>query len=343
MRWLTNHIQIESPKKPKKITGTRLASILGMDKWNTPFKTWCAITKTYEDPFIDNKFTLAGKAIEPNIINYLNKVYYFGDLKSPTDIYGQDYFKKTWGDFFKDTNIFGGMWDALVYDDGKPSTVIEIKTTKRAEDWSCGAPDYYALQASLYAHLLHIDDVVMVAAFLEESDYDHPELFVPSSDNTITDSFKVSERFPNFEELIEEATAWWELRVEGGLSPEFDETKDKDILKVLRINNVNPESDVDTLLTEAELLKDEIESVKAPLAEKEKRLESITFQIKEIMISQFRDGDKSVALTGHKYNWVVSKSNTTTVDKDALKKDGQLEKYSKSSESYRISVKNKEA
>ena len=192
-------LHVEVPKKPKKMTGTRLASVLNLDKWNTPFKTWCAITKTYEDPFTENQYTLAGKTIEPKIINYLNKFYFLNCVKSPTDIYGEDYFNKTFGDFFPKEAIFGGMWDALVYEDGKPVAVIEIKTSKRVEDWEDGkAPIYYSLQAALYAKLLGLDQVYMVAAFLEDKDYKHPENFVPNASNTIVDEFLVSERFPDF-------------------------------------------------------------------------------------------------------------------------------------------------
>ena len=63
------------------------------------------------------------------------------------------------------------MWDALYYEDGKLVGVIEIKTTKRVEDWINGAPEHYAIQAALYAYLLRIDNVIMIASFLEESDY----------------------------------------------------------------------------------------------------------------------------------------------------------------------------
>ena len=232
------HVECDIPKKPKKITGTRFASILELDVWNTPFKTWCAITRTYEEPFTDNKYTIAGKIIEPKIINYLNKVYFFGDLKSPTDIYGADYFKKTHGDFFKNNDIFGGMWDAIEVEDKKVKTVIEIKTTKRAEDWENGAPEYYALQASLYAYLLGIDNVVMAGSFLEEKDYEHPEKFVPTIENTIIDQFKISERFPRFDAHFHRAFKWWEDHIKTGISPNFDDKKDADILKILRNTDV---------------------------------------------------------------------------------------------------------
>ncbi len=261
---------IDPPKRPKKVTGTRFASILDLDRWNTPFKTWCAITRTYEEPFVENKYTIAGKTIEPKIIDYLNKVYFFGDLKSPTDIYGKDYFKKTWGDFFPNEPIFGGMWDALYYENGKVAAVIEIKTTKRAEDWSNGAPGYYALQAALYAYLLGIDDVIMVASFLEEKDYEHPEKFVPSSDNTIIDEFKISDRFPQLQAHIDRAVDWWNAHVVTGISPAFDEKKDEEILKELRKNTIEADSDIAALIAEGEALKNEIDAVTGTISEKEK-------------------------------------------------------------------------
>ena len=113
IKFVDNHLELtELPKRCKKITGTRLAAILGMNKWSTPFEAWCAITRTYEKPFEGTIYTEAGKAIEPKITDYLRKRY-FMDLKSPEDVYGEDFFKKTWGDFFSHIKIFGGMWDAL--------------------------------------------------------------------------------------------------------------------------------------------------------------------------------------------------------------------------------------
>jgi len=337
MEWLdTNQLKIDPPARPKKVTGTRFASILDLDRWNTPFKTWCAITRTYEEPFVENKYTIAGKTIEPKIIDYLNKVYFFGDLKSPTDIYGKDYFKKTWGDFFPNEPIFGGMWDALYYENGEVAAVIEIKTTKRAEDWSNGAPGYYALQAALYAYLLGIDDVIMVASFLEEKDYEHPEEFVPSSDNTIIDEFRVSERFPQFQAHIDRVVNWWNAHVVTGISPAFDEKKDEEILKELRKNTIEADNDIAALIAEAEALKTEIDAVTDTIAEKEKRLKIVTDLIKQHCVSQFREGDKKVAVAGAKYEWIVSRTESTEIDKEALEKDGLLEKYSKPKVGYRI-------
>ena len=56
-------------------------------------------------------------------------------------------------------------------------------------------------------------------------------------------------------------------------------------------------------------------------------------------MGQFCDGDKKVEVKGSTYVWTVSRSETTSVDKDALKADGLLDKYSKKSETYRMTVK----
>ena len=39
----------------------------------------------------------------------------------------------------------------------------------RDRDWAEDIPEYYALQAALYAHLLGVDSVIMVASFLDLS------------------------------------------------------------------------------------------------------------------------------------------------------------------------------
>ena len=299
----------------------------------------CAITKTYEIPFEDTIYTIAGKTIEPKQANYMKKSYGM-ELTSPTDIWGKDYFKQTWGDFFPESPHLGGMWDYLSKDEGgKTDAVLEMKTTKRAEDWENDVPEYYALQAALYAYLLGADDVIMVASFLEEKDYTDPKKYKPSAANTITVEFKVSERYPNFSELVAQVEKWWSDYVETGISPAYDEKKDAEILKALRTNTLSPDTDIDALIAEAEGLKKELDEVSASIADKEKRLKTINDVIKEHAVKQFREGDKKVEVKGSVYCWTVSRSETTGIDKDALKADGLLDKYSKKSTQYRMTVK----
>lgn len=342
MEWLDgNKIQIIPPKRPKKLTGTRFATILGLNPWSTPFEIWCEVTRTYQKPFEDTIYTIAGKTIEPKQAEYMKQTYFMSNLVTPTDIWGKDYFRQTYGDFFRESPVLGGMWDYLLYGkDGKPTTVLEMKTSKRVEDWKDDIPEYYALQAALYAYLLGVDEVIMVASFLEPKDYDTPEKFVCSGENTITRPFKVSERYPDFEKkYVKPALKWWKDYVESGISPAFDERKDAEILKALRTNNLSPETDMAALVKEAEDLKAKLDAHAAEVAEDEKRYKVLTDMIKKAAIAQFRDGDKKVSIAGSAYNWEVSRTSTTKIDKDAMKADGILAKYTTTEDSYRISPK----
>lgn len=350
IKWVGNHISVEPIAKNKKITGTHFPTVLGVNPFSSPFEVWCRCTRTYEIPFEGNKYTNAGQIIEPKVFDFLRKSMGFGDrVITPEDVYGKDHFKKTWGDFYPNTAIFGGMWDALIVgDDRKVECVVEIKTVQvdgrsgSLEDrWKDGeAPHYQALQAALYAHLLGVDKVLMVAVALEDKkgDYEHPEQVIPSyaNENVYTDEFRVSERYPNFDLYIEQATAWWNAHVLTGVSPDFDEKKDAEILKALRTNSINPESDISAIVAEAEQLTAEIDEVTATVAEKEKRLKVLTEQIKKYALEQFRDGDTKVSIPGQRFEFVLSKSNTTELDKDALKADGLWEKYNKPKTNYRL-------
>ena len=340
MNWINNHIEVTPQKKPKKITATRFATILGLNPWSTGFEVWCEITKTYQKPFEDTIYTIAGKTIEPKQIEYMRSAYGMYNLKTPTDIYGADYFKKTWGDFFHDTPVLGGMWDSLLVDgNGKPEAVLEFKTTKRAEDWANDVPEYYALQAALYAYLLGVDDVIMVASFLKAKDYEHPENFTPSANNTITVEFKVSERYPNFGWMVAQAQAWWQNHVVTGISPDYDEKKDAEILKALRTNNLSPNTNIDALIAEAESLKTELEAVYASVSDKEKRLKAVTEQIKKTLMGALRPNDIAVEHKGGQYIWSVSKTESYELDKAAIQADGLFDKYSRKKETFRINTK----
>lgn len=321
------------------MTGTRFATVMGLNAWASPFKVWCEMTKTYEDPFEESIYTKAGKVIEPKICEYLRSRY-FMDIKSPTDVYGPDYFRKTWGDFYPDVEALGGSWDFLGDD-----FVVEVKTTKRVEDWrgvdgKVEPPIYYKLQASLYAYLLGFDNVVMTCSFLQDKDYEDPEAFEPTVDNTVVIEFKLSEAFPTFKEsYVEPALKFWRDHVLTGISPEFDEKKDANILKELR-KNVTEASDKDIakLMAEADKLRVSVDKAEARIADKKKRIEEIEDQVKESMKSQFRDGDKKVEIAGKSYTWTLSKSERNSLDSIKLKKElpDVFTKYSKKSEVYSL-------
>lgn len=342
MEWLDNNrIKVDIPKKPKKITGTRFATILGLNPWSTPFEMFCAITRAYEQPFEDNQYTVAGKTIEPKQALYMENAYGM-DLIRPADLWGEDYFNQTYGDFFVESAHLGGMWDFLLKgDDDKPTAVLEMKTTKRIEDWQDGPPEYYALQASLYAYLLGLDDVIMVASFLDETDYKDPSKYKPSVKNTAVIEFKVSERYPDFADKVAQVEKWWDEHIETGISPAYDEKKDSAILTELRKHSLSPTTDISDFIIEAEKLMKELAYLNETysIPDKEKRLSELNGFIKEHAITQFREGDTKVELKGFTYTWNIRKSATTTINKAKLEADGLLDKYSTTTDRYVITSK----
>ena len=333
MEWKNNHVTIEPPRKTKKLTGTRFAAIFGKNRWSTPFQIWCEVTKTWEKPFVSTKYTEAGKVIEPKQADYMVRSFFMQNLVRPSNIWGEDYFKKTWGDFFPDDAVLGGMWDYLLQDNnGKATAVLEMKTSQRSEDWQNDIPEYYALQAALYAYLLGVDQVYMVASFLEDADYEHPEDFEPDSRNTIVIPFKLSERYPDFRKrYVIPAYEWWENHVKTGISPDFDEAKDAEVLRDLRKKVIDLNTcDKEELLKRAEELKAELDANDAKIAEIEKQYKIVTDALRQDCLASMESGIKNVEIKGSQYTWTLKKiSGGTAYDTEAMKADGVYEKYAK--------------
>lgn len=340
LEWIDgNRIAVDPPAHPKKITGTRFGAILGVNRWTTPFAAWCEITRTYEKPFEDTKYTLAGKAIEPKQANFAKYMCGFPGFVTPEDRFGKDYFKQTYGDFFRDTKVFGGMWDYLSEDNGE-ITVLEMKTTKRKEDWEKDIPEYYALQAALYAYLLGSDSVCMVASFLEDKDYENPKKFVPSVRNTKIYPFKLHKRYPNFEkDYIRPALAFWNECVLTGVSPAYDEKKDAEILAELRKKVIDiSKVDKDELIQDAEKIQAELDGYELLTKPLEKQLKIIKEALKTDSIEMLDAGTKKVVYAGSQYGFTVTKQEGSKIDVDALKRDGLLEKYSIPTITYKLTV-----
>jgi len=232
--WNETNFHIEQTKKPKKITGTKFAAILGKNKYTDEFETFCDITHAYDFPYEDNKYTMAGKTIEPIQANYMKELGY--TVVTPDDVYGENAFNKTHGNFFED-EIFGGMWDYLEGSIESPTCVFEMKTTGESHraEWDKDIPEYYALQAALYAYLLNVEKVRMVVSFLSEYDYIVSSKYKPDVSNTRVVEFNLHERYPDFEtSYIQPAIEWWNKYVVTGDSPEIKK-KHKKLIEDIKI------------------------------------------------------------------------------------------------------------
>ncbi|UQS82586.1 YqaJ viral recombinase family protein [Bombilactobacillus folatiphilus] len=340
-----NHIVLDTmPKSFKKITATRFAAVMGLNRWTTPFQIWCALTRTWEQPFEDNIYTKAGKIIEPKIREDYLRNKLFWDVDNPDDVIGDgtagSAFKKTWGDFYHSTKVLGGMWDGLGHDDETGEDyILEIKTTKRAEDWLDGVPEYYKLQAALYTYLSGLDRFYVTGTFLENSDYDHPENFVANSQNTKIYLFSLGEEYPHFKrDYVDKVLAFWNQYVVSGMSPDFDEKKDTEALKALQTVEVT-DDDLNTLLEEYDANQMELNSKMVevqPLIDRQKKLK---VAIKGLAVDNFKADSKYESFSSKHFDFNVTKTTRQTVDGKKLKDAGLFDQYSKETESYTLREK----
>lgn len=153
------------------------------------------------------------------------------------------------------------MWDYLNIIDGEVESVFEMKTTSKSKKklWDVDIPEYYALQAALYAYLLKIDKIHMVVSFLDSDDYNLPEYYQPSIDNTYIIDFNLSQRYPNFEDdYIKPAIEWWNKYVVTGVSPQYTDNDKELIESIIEIENQSnkvQENKVDTFLNNIDINK----------------------------------------------------------------------------------------
>lgn len=332
----TQIVMNEPPKQRLRITGHRIASVLGLNQYQTPFGAWAEITKLVKLPFEDNKYTLAGKAIEPKLIDYIRPD--FPNVMSIEEYYGNNIEKYKWNNFVEDSNVFGGIIDAVATkSDLKTLTmIVECKTSSKPQAWDNNqVPIDYLLQGCLYSYLKGLDRVLFVCAFLQEEDYNHPEKFVPSESNVKLVIKKLKDvvipmangEYISFTDAIKYCEEWWDKYVETGISPEFDEKADKEYLDILRLAQPENDSDLDDLCNSAKLLVDEIERLRkeSGIDEKEAELKNIEDGIKKSLQSMLKDGETKATYKQYTLNGTTTRKFDDKAFKEAKPKE--YEKY----------------
>lgn len=335
---------VSVPRNRKSITAGRFSKVIGCNHWATDFQAWCEIMRCKVPPFEDNKYTIAGKAIESKLIEYA-KGSVSPYIRDPEQYFQCNDAKREMNFEFFDHPLFGGMWDALAFDRPDvvftdpvlPIAVIECKTTSRPQDWEMGIPDNYKAQGLLYAQLLDVEDVYFPVAFLEPDDYDDPESFECTEDNTRIYHIKRDEpigRFENILEAMEFAMQWNEAHVEQNVSPVFNEKKDEEYLRLLRQCEI-AELPVDTddaneLPSYLEQL-DEIDTmiealeVEHGIVDLKKQRKEVNAYVQALVkpVLCGLDGKDSVD-TGR---YVFTVTNGKKVDYGKLEEDGVFDKY----------------
>lgn len=226
----------------KKITGTRVAPILGMSEFSSPFKVACEMAGLYPGDKA-NKYIDAGNILEPVLRKYLadgcqamlQGPLSLGDSRAAVE---EPVEKELCGyDHFHNNRVFGGLVDGYIVIDGRRGAILEIKTASDRSKWEDGEGGYtnvpfgYMLQASLYATLSNLDRIVFLVGFLEEPDYDRPKQWVPTPENTYV---VVKDRL-DMTEYMDRCVAWYDEYMKGGYTPEWsDSEEDQAVLRYLK-------------------------------------------------------------------------------------------------------------
>ena len=337
------NIVIEPPKQTLRITGHRMASVLGLNKYQSAFGAWAEITKLVKLPFEDTKYTLAGKAIEPKQIEYIaTKLPNIVPIK---EYYGNSFEEYQYNNFKDDSNIFGGVMDAVsTLNDKKTITaIVECKTSSKPQEWTNeNVPVEYLLQGAEYAKLKGIDRIIFVCSFLKDEDYNHPETFNVNDENTIIVIKKLSDilveinnYYCNIDDLFSIATDWWNNYVETGISPQFDEKVDKEYLDIIRAMDATKDEELEDVCAKAFDLNLKIKELKYTVGidDLEKQLKNYETAIKSKMI------ENDLASCG---NYKLKKTIKCKFDETLFKKEHEdlYIQYSEETESYTLTKNN---
>ena len=338
------HIVLEKqPSRFKYLTGTRFASALGLNPYSTPFQIWCECTRLVTPPFEETMYLKAGRTIEPLQREYISKK--FPNILSPEEYFGNVFEQVRWNFFNEEQKPFAGCWDAVSTKDNKRdiAMVVEFKTASDPRKWDNTIPVYYELQGALYAKLLGLDRVLFVASFLDKLDYAHPENFVPSEENTIMIVKKLKEitielngEYLSIDEVLERAKEFWDTYVVTGISPEFDEIKDKEYLDIIRTSKPLNDSSIEELCDKAKKLTDEINDlmVKNGINEKEKELKKLKENIKKGLMDSLQPGETKKSCKQYLLNGKIKDVfDETTFKEHNLK---MYEKYLISKTEYKL-------
>lgn len=249
---LTPDYITSNAKKFKKITGSRFASVLGINKYTTPVLTWAIMVGIYKelmDPILSN----AGNVIEPKIRDYVSN-------KLNINFISYDPIKINW-DVFTDNSIFGGIPDGEPIDsNGKllypNAPMLEIKTSStdslvykninselkmilgndglpiakkingKKEQWfidgKINVSDEYKMQLGLYLYLRNINKGIFAICFLEREDYIFPEKCdIKNRDIKLVELNLKREKILPF---IKQAEIWYQQHILTGVSPQLSES-----------------------------------------------------------------------------------------------------------------------
>jgi len=318
----------------ERITGTTLAGIVGLSKYDTPFTASCKILGLVK--IEQNDSMRFGVYAEPLIFAELKRRGYSAFPAS--EVYGGDVSAyesyEAWPSHW-DNPIFGGHLDGIDAD----GDIWEIKTTSNLSAWIGDAtagtmtpPEYYHIQASLYAMLEGCDKIHFAVAPITPTISRDPRTFDP----TKSDALYVVDvgLYPGMEQIIERAGAFYRDYISKGITPEpdFADDRDMDVVRELFTRRDDP----DTIIQKYARTHGELERLKnAFIKDLEAELDDLKKEIKEK--TDFSDASVCVEYKVDGNLWKISKTYRRSLSEAMLIADGiDAEKYKETTESLRI-------
>ena len=283
-----------------------MAGLLEKSKWATPFTTTAKMLRLFEEDISAKKEVNAGNVLEPKILDYV------GALHGDALFEKREGSHEDWKSDFDDP-IFGGHIDGMMPD----GTIVEVKTTRNPEDWVNGPPEYYWIQASLYAHFLKSDKIIFLVGFTDEKTLADPESWEPNEKTLARFDVPI---ISGFDKMMEEAKAIYEDTVlKGRTALITDDANDRRVFDIVH-------SQIWT--------HDELMSAIADLRINQKKLDGYKEVEKEIqdqreVMMMYMKSHGTEAVSDDISTLKLSSYTRRSLDTDALKKDGLYETYSK--------------
>ena len=301
-----------------KITGTGMAGLLGKSKWATPFSTTARMLRLFEEDISAKKEVNAGIVLEPKILDYV------GALHGDALFEKREGSHEDWKSDFDDP-IFGGHIDGMMPD----GTVVEVKTTRNPEDWVNGPPEYYWIQASLYAHFLKSDKIIFLVGFTDEKTLSDPESWEPNEKTVAQIEVPIID---GFDKMMDEAKRIYEDTVlQDRTAERSDSPIDTRVFNLIH-SQIWTDEDVQDAIGELRVNQKMMDGYKELEKEIQDQKDAILLYLQSHKMDTVSDSLSTVKL---------SKYTRRSLDTDALKRDGLYETYSKETtvESIRIGKK----
>ncbi len=321
---------IESHSEVRKITGTSVGALLGVNPYQTPFVASAKLLGLGDEIGISDKPAVkAGVALEGRIIDYIRDRYakngelgVFDTILSAEEVYApREGDHESWKTDWEDP-VFGGHVDCICYVDGQPY-IGEVKTAKNLIAWADGVPEHYLWQVYLYNHFItHQKKAYVMLGVVTDETYADPSTWKPTDENCQLYEVDIPD---NVEEVIGSLRQWYMDHTKKGLTAQWtDNVKDRELLDWLRALSAKEEN-IKAILDEFVELSTDIEQYDIQIMEKRKRAERLKDILKAWMDTH---AITELATSDMGFTAKLSYSQSKKWDETAMRTDGiDVDKY----------------